>query len=341
MATYTSAHDILRRAADRTMDYDFTVWFWGDSIAMDGLAEAAALLNYSEAQDFCLKYYRRWAKGTLGWADHMAPGYALLKLYQRTNEQSLCDAAIRLARFMLEDVPRTRDGAPLYRPDQPTYRHNIWVDTIYHVPPFYALLAQVTGESRYYDEALREWDSHVRWLSSNRGPFLAHAIETGNRVLRGYGWGRGNGWALYGMVDTLELIPAEHPGRIDTLNNFRQLSEAILALQDSSGFWRTLLHEREAYLESSTAAFFGAAFTKAVRLALLDERFSAAAERAWQATISRIDDDGGFTGVSACTWAGTLPDDLVSMYKALPTEVNVWGQGSALRFAAERIHAGL
>ncbi len=335
-----SAQQALDCAANRTMEYDFTVWFWGDSIAMDGLLEAAELVGHAEAEAFARRFFQRWAKRPLSWVDHLTPGYALLRLYQRTGDTQLLDAAIRLATFLLEEVPRTRDGAPLYRPDQPIYRFNVWVDTIYHVPPFYALLGRVTGEERYYDEALLEWEHHVRWLSSERGPFLAHAIETGPRLLRGYGWGRGNGWALLGMIDTLEMLPADHPGRGRAEADFKRLSEAILGLQDASGFWRTLLHDREAYLESSTAAFFGAAFTKGVRLCLLDERYSEAADKAWQATLSRIEPDGSFAGVSACTWAGTLPDDLVSMYKALPTEVNVWGQGSAMRFAAERIRAG-
>src|SRR5262249_52239357 len=160
-------------------------------------------------------------------------------------------------------------------------------------------------------------------------------------ALRGYGWGRGNGWALFGMVDTLELLPADHPGRAAALEKFRGLSGNILAKQDASGFWRTLLHDREAYLESSTATFFGGTFTKAVRLGLLGSEYAQAAEKAWQATLSRIDDDGSLWGVSACTWAGTAPEDDVVMYKSLLTEVNVWGQGSALRFAAERIRSGL
>ena len=144
------------------------------------------------------------------------------------------------------------------------------------------------------------------------------------------------------MIDTLELLPLDHPGRPDALRSLRALSAAVLEKQDASGFWRTLLHDRESYLESSTAAFFGAAFVKAVRLGLLEEKiYAEAAQRAWQAVLSRLDDDGSFYGVSACTYAAVAPGDDVALYHTLPTEVNVWGQGSALRFAAERLRAGL
>ena len=112
-------------------------------------------------------------------------------------------------------------------------------------------------------------------------------------------------------------------------------------MQDESGFWRTLLEDRESYLETSTAAFYGAIFTKGVVLGFLPDNYGEAAERAWKALLSRIDDEGGAFGTSAATWAANAPVEDAALYKAAPTEVNVWGQGAALRFAAERIRAGM
>jgi len=337
-----SARDVLRRVTDRTLRYDFTVWFWGDAIAVDGLLEAARLLGDATPRDFCLEFYRRWARRRLNWADHLTPGYGLLALYQDVNDPALLEAARNLARWMLEAAPRAPGGGPpLYRPDLSAFRHHAWVDTLYHVPPFYALLAQVSGEGRYYDEAAHEWLVHARALVRPGSPILAHSRDTGSGLLKGYGWGRGNGWALFGMIDTLALLPQTHPAYADALAGFHTLSAEVLRLQDASGFWRTLIHDREAYLETSTAAFFGGCFTKGVRLGLLSEEYAAAAETAWRAMLSRLDGDGSLYGVSAVTVPSTHPDDDLTMYKTLPTEVNVWGQGAALRFAAERLLAGL
>lgn len=338
--TRRTARDVLRSVADRTMRYDFTVWFWGDAIAMDGLLEAATLLDDSQPQDFCLRFYHQWARRKLGWVDHLTPGSALLRLHESTGDGTLLAAARRLASWIVDEVPRA-DGAPLYRPDLPAYRHSVWVDSIYHEPSFLSCLAWATGEHRYHDDAIDHWNNHCRVLSSTCGPFLAHSYDTGADLLRGYGWGRGNGWALFGMVDALERLPELHPRRDQALNSFREMSAAVLATQDQSGFWRTLLHDQEAYLESSTATFFGAAFTKGVRLGLLDVSYAEAADRAWQAALSRIDANGKFHGVSAVTHATVGPDDDIEMYRTLPTETNVWGQGSALRFAAERMRSGL
>ena len=341
---HTSTHptrDVLRRVTDRIMHYDFTVWFWGDAIAIDGLIEAAEFLDDPTPRNFCQHFYERWVRRQLSWVDHLTPGGALLRLFEVTGNENFLEAAQRLATWLLEEVPHAPGGVHLYRPDLPPYRHSVWVDTLYHEPPFFSKLAQLTAEQHYYNDALDVWNSHIHVLSSTQGPFLAHSCDTGAGLLRGYGWGRGNGWALYGMIDTLELLPTDHPGRADALHAFSELSTAVLACQDASGFWHTLLQDREAYLESSTAAFFGAAFLKGVRLGILDNRYAEAADRAWHAVLSRIDDDGSFYGVSACTYASVTPENDVALYHTLPTEVNIWGQGSALRFASERIRAGL
>jgi len=338
MIAEMSAHDVLRAVSARTTDYDFGVWFWGDAIAIDGLLDAAELQQNEAALDLVDRSYRRWAARPLGWPDHLTPGAGLFRLAAMTGESWPIDAAHRLAEY-LQSVPRA-SGAPLYRPDIPMYRHTVWVDTLYHVPIFYAQLGVHTGDASWFDAALDEWKSHTALLGDDRGPFLAHSWDTGMHRMHGYGWGRGVGWALYGMVETLELLPTDHPGRPWAEAEARDLANALLAVQDHTGYWHTLLHDREAYLESSTASFFCAAFSRGMRSGLLGTAFAEPMERAWRATTGRVDDRGEFWGVSACTYAGVANLDDVVMYHTLPTEVNVWGQGSALRAAAERIRSG-
>jgi unsaturated rhamnogalacturonyl hydrolase len=271
----------------------------------------------------------------LEWVDRLIPGAALLRLTGSEPPAHAINEATRLARWLVS-VPHA-GRQPLYRPDQPQYRHSVWVDFMYHIPPFLAALVRVTGEQRYADLALEVWQAHVEVLCGQRGPFLAHSYDTGSRVRHGDRWGRGSGWAALGMIDTIRLLPAPPHWALQQLSD---LCAAALEVQDSTRFWRTLLHDREAYLETSVTAFFGATYTAAVAHGLPAETYRQAADRAWHAVQRRLDDDGSCWGVSACTWAGSADVDDDVMYKTLPTEVNVWGQGSLLRFAAERLRAG-
>jgi unsaturated rhamnogalacturonyl hydrolase len=326
---------LLAGVAERTRAYDFTVWFWGDAIAIDGLLDAAELTGDAQALAHAEHFVRRWARRQLGWADHLAPGDAVLRIAALRDDAELTSAAERLAIWLTEDVPTTADGCPLYRPDLPEYRHTVWVDTLYHTPPFFSRLAHVTGDARWHDVAIGVWEAHSRALFVGDGPLLGHAYDTGRRALRGPGWGRGCGWALLGYLDTLELLPERHPQRAWAEEEARRLAARVVDLQDASGHWRTLIEDREAYLETSVAAFFGAAFAKGVRLGVFDASYEAPLEAAWNALAARIDADGGVWGVSACTYAAVNPQDDLAMYKRLPTEVNVWGQGSAMRCMAE------
>lgn len=336
---HAQAAELLRRLASRTMRYDFSVWFWGDAIAADGLLDAAELLGEPHPRGFVLGFAERWLRSPPGWTDYLAPGAALLRLQAETGRSDLLDGAHRLARWYTQTVPRGVSGLHYFRPDLPQFRTTVLVDSLYHVPPFFSRLALATGEAHYHDTALEIWNGHANALTSTRGPLLCHNFDAGSGRHRGYGWGRGNGWALLGLLDVLELLPAGHPGRAAALRRFRDLCAAVVALQDKSGFWRTLLADREAYLESSTAGFYGAVFTKAVRLGLLDESYAAAAARAWRAMLSRVDAEGALFGVSGVTSASNAPSEDLALYTSMPTEANVWGQGCALRFTAERMRA--
>ena len=335
-----TAIELLERVADRTLVFDFSVWQWGDAIAIDGLLDASELLGSPRYRDFVAGFYRRWATRSLGWMDHLTPGAALLRLPDPDRQDSFLEAAERLAAW-LRDVPHTEAGLPLYRPDVGTIRHSCWVDTIYHEPPFLLRLADMTGEDAHRAHAVSVWSSHSAALSSDQGPFLAHSFELASRLIRGYGWGRGNAWAILGMVDAIELMPEHMSDRAALVAEFESLAQAIADVQQPNGLWRTQLHDREAYLESSCTAMFGAAFIKARRLGLLPARFDEVAERAWSAALPYYDDEGRFFGVSAWTHAAINHVEDPMYYRTLPTEINWWGQGAALRAAAERVRAGL
>ncbi len=251
--------DALDWLVRRTLTFDFTVWFWGDAIAIDGLLDAAEVLNSGEPLEYCRRVYERWGRRELTWVDHLAPGLGLLRVWEATQDDSLLDAARRLGEWLVNAVRKTASGLPLYRPDVPEYRYTVRVDSLYHTPPFLARLGEVTDDPAWIDAAVAVWHTHVEALTTNSGHILCHAYDAGHRAQRGWGWGRGNGWALLGTVDLLVLLPRTHPDYDRVLAWLGRLASELTVHQDASGFWHTLLDDREGYLDSSTAALFGTA----------------------------------------------------------------------------------
>lgn len=335
-----TSHAVLAKVAERSRRFDFTVWFWGDAILFDGLLDAAELLNDPGHSGFCVRFFARWQGDAPAWTDYLTPGLALSRLVKQGAIGGLSTLERLLDRYMAR-TPRGESGVHYFRPDLPQFRTTVLIDSMYHVPPFIASCASLLKKPELFDEAIAMWNSHAQTLAVPGRALLFHNYDHGSGRRRGYGWGRGNGWALLGLIDLIELLPPEIEGREQAAAEFRRLASAVLALQDESGFWRTLLEDRESYIETSTAGFFGAIFTKGVRLGLLSSEYAEAAELAWRALLSRIDEDGGAFGTSAVTWASNAVVEELALYRAAPTEVNVWGQGAALRFAAERIRAGM
>ena len=125
--TGLSAKDILRRVAQRTCRFDFSVWFWGDAIAFDGLLDAAELLSDRDYSHFCSGFFERWQKRPAAWTDYLTPGLALTRL-ARDGTQNQLDVIRRLLDHYLIATPRGETGLHYFRPDLPQFRTTLLVD---------------------------------------------------------------------------------------------------------------------------------------------------------------------------------------------------------------------
>jgi unsaturated rhamnogalacturonyl hydrolase len=202
---------------------------------------------------------------------------------------------------------------------------------LYSDPPLFCKLAQVTGERKWFEAAakyaLEFWDV----LVDARVPLLYHGYSDATRSHIGLLWGRGVGWALLGLVDTLADMPEDVRGRDDLLVHFRSMATALRDLQAENGHWHTVLDHPETYLENSIACFVCASFLKAMRIGILDSSFEECARRSWDAFTSVISEEGQIS-VSEATPEGDL-----ALYQKLDLGIYPWGQGPALRAIEEQL----
>ncbi len=210
----------------------------------------------------------------------------------------------------------------------------IYVDCLHFDPPFDAHLTQLTGDDRWANAALIEAEGYGRLLRDPATSLYHHFwLERTGRAYA-LGWGRGQGWALLGLLDVLELVPDGHAGRERLAATAASLAEAMRAHQRDDGHWHAVVHEPSSGDETSTAAFMATAFFRGLSSGLLEpDRFAAAAERAWSAAWSAVDDRGLLTGVSAAVYSSTEPRH----YHHVPRGFDVpWGQGPVLTAALAR-----
>jgi len=343
--------DECRKAADLLMGYQWKVWFWGDSIGMEGLLDASELIGTEKYSSFVYGTFKAWIPRMKSRSrfDHTAPGVALLRSYAVTRDPELLGAARTHAEYLggfrrtktgcpvhYEDVtfdlpPDVPPGHPMFGPRTTTSPRQsgpcVFVDSVHFQGPFLAMLYSMTGDEEYLAQAESTIGPQVDllWDEDNR---LFHHFwmeKAGRR--NGVFWGRGNCWALLGMLHTLEYLPERSTLSRRLRRIVGEQASRLAELQDDSGGWHTVLDDRASYLESSIAAFVVDGFSLAIRRGWISRSHLDAVERAWDATWSRLGPDGLLRGVSFETHPGTRAEH----YRTMPTGAMVpWGQGPFL-----------
>jgi hypothetical protein len=117
-------------------------------------------------------------------------------------------------------------------------------------------------------------------------------------------WGRGNGFAALGLMETLTALPDDHPERARVLAIYRRHMAALNTRQAPDGMWRQVIDEPGGYRELTATAMILSAMARGIRLGWLDRAYAPSVRRAWRALMAHVADDGTLVDVCAGTGAG-------------------------------------
>lgn len=324
---------LAQAMARQTMAYPFKVWGFGEGIALEALWQTSEASGERDYGNFVLGCFEDWlARGPhCAESDHSAPGGLLLDAYERVGDARYLALALRLAEHM-HALPAGSNGARFHRPAHPDYHDYLYVDCMEVDAPFLCRLAQVTGDAGYYDRAAEQILGYSALLQDAATGLFYHQYNRATGAVNGSFWGRGNGWALLGLLKTLRLLPPDHIDASEIRVRFVTLADALAERQLETGDWPTVLDQPDTYREASLPAMFGYAFEVAIRAGLLPETFAAPAARAWDAMQERLTADGLLHGVSVAT-----PPGDAAHYNHIPTGTGYpWGQGPALLWVVQR-----
>jgi unsaturated rhamnogalacturonyl hydrolase len=317
---------MLQRMVQTTEAYPYRVWGFGESIAMQAL-----LAMDSPHAAHLLDAWARTAPALAGEPlAHVAPGVPVLERYATTHEPVLLDRALELA-AVLASTHVGQHGARIHRPDLAGWQHEVWVDCMHLDGPFLAVLANVSNDCRWRDLAVDLLLSHAGVLQDERTGLFSHGFDDLAGEPNGVFWGRGQGWALLGLLDTLLALPADQP---EIHQRLTALVDALARCECASGCWHTVVDVPATYVESSVSAFVALAVGLAITRGVLDaKRYAPLAQRSLDATRAALDEQGALRGVSDATPVGRDADQ----YARRPLGVFPWGQGPALLALAREV----
>lgn len=234
--------------------------------------------------------------------------------------------------FIMNKEHRLGDGTfARMRPQANT----MWLDDMYMAIPAIAQMGAYTGDTKYFDEAVRQiFLFSERMFVKEKGLYM-HGWVEGEEDHPAFHWGRANGWALLTMTEVLDVLPEDHPGRDKVMAQYKAHVKGITRLQSGEGFWHQLLDRNDSYLETSATAIFTYCIARGVNKGWLDAiSYGPVAQLGWSAVSTKVNDEGQVEGT--CVGTGMAFDPAFYYYRP----VNVYaahGYGPVLLAGAEMI----
>lgn len=263
-----------------------------------------------------------------------AMGASVIEVYRRDRQERYRTYIDQAATHILSRQTRLEDGT-LARSFP--HKWTLWSDDLYMSIAFLSRMGELTGESKYFDDAATQVINFHKYVFDEAAGLMHHCWYSDVKSPGVAFWGRANGWALMAQVDLLDRLPNDHPKRVQLLNILRQHILGVAQYQGATGLWHQLLDKTDSYLETSCSAMITYAIARSVNKGYIEPRYGSIAQRGWEGVMTKIRPDGQVEGVCAGTG---VSDDLVFYYHR-PTPLNdIHGLGAVLLAGTELLQLG-
>ena len=261
-----------------------------------------------------------------GDCNRWVPGAVMLSLFQEQHKHEYLRMVQMITDFIRESAERSPEGGL----DHWTGSHEYWVDTLYMACPLLARFGKMENKPADVDDAAQQFILHARHLQDEKTGLFNHMWDWRSGQLTPVLWGRGNGWVLMALADTMEMMDRNHNSFPALQQIALRLARGLRTVQDRDGLWHTVLNDPTSYTECSASSMYVYGLLKLVRLKVLPPTYKKVALRAWSAINANYIKDGVVTGVS-----GSTDPHPVEVYKKIEVGTQTWGTGAYLSAGSE------
>ena len=334
-------------------DYRLTSYEWGVTYAGMLLAsEATGDKKYasytSERLNFLSRLFPVYKKILTQYPATFSPVSSMVNPHALDDAGALCAAFIKANRvgliensrpvidnfisFISKDQFRLADGTLARNRPLP---NTLWLDDLFMSVPALAQMGKLTGNSKYYDDAVNQvLQFSARMFVKEKGLYM-HGWNKQMNPHPAFHWARANGWAVMAMVELLDVLPVNHPGRNKVLQQLQAHIKGLASYQSPDGFWHQLLDKNDSYLETSATAIYTYAIARSINRGWIDKKaYGPIVLLAWNAVATKVNTEGKVEGT--CVGTGMAFDPAFYYYRP----VNVYaahGYGPVLLAGAEMI----
>ena len=184
----------------------------------------------------------------------------------------------------------------------------VWLDDMFMGIPALAWYGRLTGDTKYYNEAIRQVKLFAEKMWVPETNLFRHGWIESMEYHPAFYWGRANGWAILTMTEVLDAVPEGYPGRDFVLDLYKKHTIGLITRQSSEGFWHQLLDRSDSYLETSATAIYAYCLAHGINEGWLNAlTYGPVVCLAWNAIATMIDEEGKVNGTCVGTGMGFDP----------------------------------
>jgi len=304
-----------------TRKFDF--FFWTTASLSLALEYGYLKTQNPEIIDVQIKYYNQWIKVNTNFylLDQIMNGYPLISLNDNRRSKELENLIHNMYKY-IDKYPRTSSGSLPYRINKPEV---VLVDYLGMICPFLSRYGSTFNCEKASSLAGSLIQDFLRNGMDVKTSLPYHGFRSDNGERLGIiGWGRGVGWLLIGMVDTLAFLDRSSETFWDIINNFKTIIDSIIPYQDEKGYFKWLIAADKGHIDTSATAMIGYSIKRAIDLDFLNIDYKPNAKIALEAIINSTREGQIFDSSAECQGIGEYPQRY---------EWNRWGQGFGTAFA--------
>jgi rhamnogalacturonyl hydrolase YesR len=237
-------------------------------------------------------------------ASHYSGHLTLAALFEHTGDERAKARVIEAAKLAIQN--------PM---------HNEMSDAVFMVCPLLAKAGKFTGDSSYFDAALRHFEVMQKLCLRPDGLYRHSPLNEA-------AWGRGNAFPLLGLALTLTDLP--HKALREA---YIKHASRLLELQTPGGCWRQVIDKEDSWEEFTATAMIGWALRRGRADLQSQPQYKNAVEQAWKAIQRRTAADGTLIDVCESTGKQKSLADYYNREAIMGKDPR--GGAMALQFAAE------
>ncbi|WP_417558671.1 glycoside hydrolase family 88/105 protein [Mesoflavibacter zeaxanthinifaciens] len=303
-------------------------WSYTNGLVLQAMSRVYEQTNNQKLYDYIYDYANRMVNedGSINTyklsnynLDMIKSGDAIYYLYNKKQEPRFKKAMDTLHK-QLEGQPTTSEGGYWHKK---IYPYQMWLDGVFMAEPFHAKYAKAFMDEKeadkMYDKIVLQFDLIEKYNRDPKTGLYYHGWDESKEQkwadketgLSQNFWSRGMGWYGMALVDILDFLPENHPGRARVLTYLNQYAEAIVKYQDAeTGTWYQVLNMPDRggnYLEATGTSMFTYTLAKAVNKGYISEVYLENANKAFQGilnTFITVEDNGVVNLNKCCSVAG-------------------------------------